>query len=118
MSKKKNLVIILITVLLYLLNQQFKEQISNKTLKWFMSCYFNDIIGSMTFMAYSNIVFSFRKIMMSKLWQIELLMFSCGIFWELITPLYRADTVADIWDIFAYMTGGILYWLLIRKGKK
>ena len=115
--KKKNLVIILSTVLLYLLNQQFKGQISNESIKWFISSYFNDIIGGITFMAYTNLVLSFRNIIISKLWQIELLMFSCGLFWEFITPLYRVDTVSDIWDIFAYMLGGILYWVIIR-GKK
>lgn len=116
--KKKNLVIILSTVLLYLLNQQFKGQISNESIKWFISSYFNDIIGGITFMAYTNLVLSFRNIIMSKLWQIELLMFSCGLFWEFITPLYRVDTVSDIWDIFAYMLGGILYWVIIRDKKK
>ena len=115
--RKKNLLVILITVLLYLLNQQFKGQISNESIKWFMSCYFNDIIGGMTFIAYSNIIFSFRKIIIAKLWHIELLMFSCGIFWELITPIYRTDTVSDVWDILAYMIGGLLYSFLIRNEK-
>lgn len=82
-----------------------------------MSSYFNDIIGSITFMAYTNLILSFRKIILSKLWQIELLMFSCGVFWEFITPIYRADTVSDIFDVLAYMVGGILYWLLVRKEK-
>ena len=100
-----------------MINQKFKNQISSEGIRWFMSSYFNDIIGSMTFMSYCNIVFSFRKTMVSKLWQIELLMFSCGIFWEFITPLYRIDTVTDVWDILAYIIGGVLYWIIIRKEK-
>jgi len=82
-----------------------------------MSSYFNDIIGGMTFTAYTNIILSFRNITISKLWQIELLMLFCGIFWEFITPFYRVDTISDIWDIFAYMLGGLLYWIVIRKNK-
>jgi len=32
---------------------------------------------------------------------------ACGIFWEYITPLYRADAVSDPWDLLAYWLGGI-----------
>ncbi|MGF0110704.1 MULTISPECIES: hypothetical protein [unclassified Clostridium] len=98
-------------------NNQIKEQISNEAIKWFMTSYFNDITGGMTFTAYTNLVLSFRNIKMHKLWQIELLMFSCGVFWEFITPLYRFDTVSDIWDVFAYMLGGILYWVIVKNWK-
>lgn len=98
-------------------NNQFKGQISNEAIKWFMISYFNDIIGGMTFVAYTNLVLSFRNIKMHKMWQIELLLFSCGIFWEFITPLYRVDTVSDILDIFAYMLGGLLYWIITKNCK-
>lgn len=59
MSKKINLIIIGITVVMYLVNQVIKTKIAVEAIRWFMSCYFNDTIGGMTFMAYCNIVFSF-----------------------------------------------------------
>ena len=55
----------------------------------------------------------YRK--MIKLWQIELLLFPCGIFWEYITPLFRHNTTTDPCDILAYMIGGFLYWIIARK---
>lgn len=83
-----------------------------------MSCYFNDTIGGMTFVAYCNIVFSFYNRKMVKLWQIEALLFFAGLFWEYVTPIFRENTVSDIWDVVAYMMGGFLYWILTRKEEK
>lgn len=36
-----------------------------------------------------------------------------GVFWEFITPLYMSTSVADLWDIFAYMVGGTIYWIVV-----
>ena len=118
MSRKKNLIIIGITVALYIINRIVKNSIPIEAIRWFMTCYFNDTIGGMTFMAYCNIVFSFYNRRIIKLWQIELLMFFCGIFWEYLTPMFRANTVSDIWDVLAYMIGGFLYWIITRKETK
>ena len=59
MSKKKNLIIVGITVGLYVLNQIIKTKIPIEAIKWFMSCYFNDTIGGITFVAYCNLIFGF-----------------------------------------------------------
>ena len=118
MSRRNNLVIIAITITLYIINQIIKKQIPIEPIRWFMSCYFNDTIGGMTFIAYCNIVFSFYNRKMVKLWQIEALLFFAGLFWEYVTPLFRENTISDIWDVFAYMMGGFLYWILTRKEEK
>ncbi len=82
---------------------------------WFLLCYFNDTIGGITFTAYCNIVFSIYNRKMVRLWQIELLLFIAGLFWEYVTPVFRTYTVSDAWDIVAYMMGGLIYWLITRK---
>ena len=115
MSKKINLIIIGITVVMYVANQVIKTKIPVEAIRWFMSCYFNDTIGGMTFMAYCNIVFGFYNRKMIKLWQILTLMFCAGLFWEYVTPIFRKNTVSDIWDVVAYMIGGFIYWLITRK---
>ena len=115
MPKRKNLCIIGITVALYIVNQVIKTRIPIEAIRWFMSCYFNDTVGGITFMAYCNIVFSFYHRKMLKLWQIELLMCCCGFFWEYLTPIFRENTVSDVYDIFAYMMGGMIYWAITRK---
>ena len=80
-----------------------------------MCCYFNDFIGSITFVSYVNTVCSFKDYRLEKLWQIELLLFGSGIFWEYITPLFRKSTTTDIWDLLAYLLGGLSYWMITKR---
>lgn len=118
MQKKYNLTIIAITLILYSFNQITKSFIYIKAIKWFMVCYFNDIVGGITFISYCNVicgVFVNRQII--KLLQIEMLMFFCGLFWEYITPIFRKNTTSDIWDILAYMIGGFIYWIIVKRIK-
>lgn len=39
----------------------------------------------------------------------------CGISWEYVTPLYRKDTTTDVWDIFAYMIGDLIFWFIYQR---
>lgn len=105
---------IFITLGLYAINQSYKTNISHEYLRWFMCCYFNDVIGGITFIAYTNAILHFSCHSIKKLAYIELLLFGCGLFWELITPLFRKNTVADPWDIIAYMVGGVIYWIITK----
>lgn len=112
MKKKENLILIMIIFCLYVLNQNIKNIIPIKFIRWFAMCYFNDIIGSMGFIAYCNIITDFYNKEIRKLWQILTVLLCSGIFWEYITPLYRKDTITDVWDIGAYMFGGVIYWMI------
>ena len=44
-----------------------------------------------------------------------LFVLGCGIFWEYITPLYLSRSVADPWDIAAYLLGGCIYMVIERR---
>lgn len=113
MKQKKNILIFSGAILFCLLNQKIKYHIPNK--KWFMTCYFNDIVGGIGFVAYYSYFFDSYKRRSAELIEIEILMLFCGIFWEYITPLFRNNTVSDPWDIVAYLSGGFLYWVIIKK---
>ena len=104
-----------VTLLLYSINQRVKTSISNDAVRWFMCCYFNDIIGSITFASYTDLMMGLKKKALDALWKIELLLLCCGFFWEVITPLFRKNTVADIWDIAAYLFGGFLYHCITKE---
>lgn len=113
-DRTRYLLLIVITLLLYSLNQKYKTSINNEFLGFFFRGYFNDIIGSIMFLSYCSIIFSYYRgnFMLQKLFHIELIMLICGLFWEFIVPLYRKDTVSDIIDLLAYMLGGLIYWLI------
>lgn len=98
----------------YLTNQVFKYNYSNVYVNWFMTCYFNDIVGSIAFIAYCNILFEYKLYNHLKLNQIIVLLFFCGLFWEYIAPIFISYSVSDPFDIIAYMLGGCIYWLLMK----
>lgn len=114
MSIKKNACLIIITLFLYMVNQLIKTEISNEVIRYFCICYYNDTIGSITFIAYCNLVLKNCGKSLDKLYKIELTLFLAGIFWEYITPIFRSNTTTDILDIIAYMIGGYIYWIIYK----
>ena len=42
----------------------------------------------------------------------------CGIFWEVITPMYKKESVCDIFDFIMYILGASIYLIIIRGWKK
>ena len=102
MHKNKNIIILFITLILVLINRKIKFYITVPYIRWFMVCYFNDMVGAITFVSYFNEVF---------------ILCMCGMFWEYVTPLFRKDTISDPCDIIAYLIGGIIYWYLLKVCK-
>lgn len=114
-DKHKNLIIVVITLSLYLINILFiRYDTDIKYLSTFFDCYFNDFIGSITFCAWVNYVYNRNKKKFNKLSHIILLMLFCGFVWEVITPIFRKNTVFDIYDFFMYELAGICYYLLSK----
>ena len=48
---------------------------------------------------------------------VTLFLLGCGLFWEVITPLYLPRSVGDPWDVLACWLGGTALWLWGRYGK-
>lgn len=112
---KKDFLIFIAAVSLYLLNKSAMSYYTDDTIRWFMSCYFNDIVGSVAFLAYCNFLLATQKRRLARLFHIVLLMFVCGLVWEFIAPLIREDTVTDLFDFGAYILGGCIYWYIDQK---
>ena len=53
------IVVFLLSIILCLLNKRFNYIITEKFFHWFMTCYFNDIIGAIAYSAYCDIAFMF-----------------------------------------------------------
>ena len=115
----KYLAWIAIIFLLYLLNNSIKSQFDNKYIALFMRCYFNDLIGTVAFLLAYHVVLtllprpSFR--IKLSLFKVELFVLCCGCFWEFIVPLIRPSSVTDLFDFFAYLLGGYIYWRIAGK---
>lgn len=83
---RKNIILILITLVIYAINQNVKMSIANDAIRWFMTCYFNDMIGGITFTAYCCIFVELYKGSIIKLYQIEGILFLSGVFGNISHP--------------------------------
>ncbi len=115
-----NLLLFIIGVALYIINRILLNGDYYGVFKWLMLGYFNDFVGSISFISYCNLVsmFFLHKMYFVRLRNILLLLFTCGMFWEMITPLYRKGSVCDPWDIVAYLSGGIMNFLIYQVIEK
>lgn len=109
-----DILIFLITTSLCLINQKIKDSISGFLFYQFFKGYFNDLVGSVSFVAAINIALSSFYKPIRKMWHIFILMLISGLYWELVVPLYRTNSVTDFFDIIAYVVGGVIYWLLFE----
>lgn len=45
----------------------------------------------------------------------SLFLLGCGLFWEMVTPLYLPRSVGDPWDVLAVWLGGLALLVLWRR---
>ena len=77
---------------------------------------FNDFLGGFIFCCYVNTMFYLsHKKMINDFGFLIIFMFLVSICWEFIFPLFLNYSTSDWHDVFAYMLGTILYYLLLKK---
>lgn len=113
--KRKNVMVIATCIFFYMINKCILTCCFSyhSILSLFFHCYLNDVLCGILFPAYCNLLLENRYAALNRLWKIELLLFCCGIFWEYGAPFFVPNSISDPWDIIAYMSGGLIYWLLI-----
>lgn len=108
-------ILIGVTLIVYFINRICRPYYGDSVIEYLLKCHFNDFIGSITFLAYTNLVLSIKFYRLNKFLYIEILIIIAGLFWEYVTPLFRPDTVSDVLDIVSYMLGASLYYFINRK---
>ena len=116
---KRNIYIILVSLIVYIINRIFKAHIDIPVIEYLCKCHLNDYIGGIVFPAYVNILLYSAKYKPVKNYiSVAMMMFLCGIVWEYIFPYLFSYSVSDIFDVLAYVLGGITYciiWSVIEK---
>ena len=103
-------------VLFCLNNQVIKEAVAGTLAGDFFKNYFNDVLGGIAFLAYTNSVIGLVRpaLRLRRLVSIAAYLFLCGLFWEYAAPLFVAGSVSDPWDIACYVVGGVGYRAVLR----
>lgn len=114
MKQSERLVVFIIAVSLALVNKYFINVGNTGVLSTFMNWYFNDIVGACGYCSYcdyASVLFTEKSLTRYSLF---LLILISGIVWEYITPMFREDTISDVYDIVAYIIGAGIY-IVIRN---
>jgi len=110
---KINILISITMLVIYSLNRFYIRNIINyKTLVGgFIAFHLNDFLCGIFFLAVYSLLIKKR---IEKFRVCMLFIFICAIFWEYITPFFRADSYGDWKDVIAYFCGGAAYWGIIK----
>ena len=120
-AKKKNIppsmYIISITncIFLYYLNNKILKRTTKGLVKYFFTCYFNDILAGFIIIAFANLLLSYKRKSVTRLLYIEVICWIAGVFWEYYPRYANIQATFDLIDIVAYSVGGLVFWA-VQKG--
>lgn len=109
-----NLMLLILVVFAYRINNLFLKEHSGGLLRVFFIGYFNDLICPLFFFSYANMLLITVGKEIARLWVICLVSLCTSCVWEFVAPLMKPSSTTDPLDIFCYITGGVVYWAILR----
>ena len=100
-----NLVILIIGLSLYLVNNHFLHEIN-----WFFMFYFNDFLAIVVLLSFLNIVYPYK---LTNLWLIILVTILASFVWEYVALFIKAGSIFDFMDIISYFGSMMIYLALL-----
>lgn len=112
-----NGILIVLVSFLYFMNNALLKGAFTGTARYFFVCYFNDLICPLLFFSYVNILFLTVDKKITSLKMLLLFGFIVALIWEFFAPIINSESVTDIADVFCYIAGSIMYYIIIRACK-
>ena len=109
-----NLMLLILVVFAYWIKNLFLKEHSGGLLRVFFIGYFNDLICPLFFFSYANMLLITVDKEIARLWVICLVSLCTSCVWEFVAPLMKPSSTTDPLDIFCYITGGVVYWAILR----
>jgi hypothetical protein len=112
-----NYTLIAITVLIYVTNNQVLKSISDNKI---IHGQLNDVLGVIVFLSYSNLLITYfgkKSLRINSLKKVAISTTIVSLWWEYITPYYHKST-SDPYDLLAYGTGSLIYYVIIQCHEK
>jgi len=111
----ENLIIFIISILLYVLNTLIFSNITYFHLKYYFTCYFNDLLAPLLLLSYINLVLSIRGQKIYSLKYLVLIILLSSIVWEYLIIFFKPTSVPDPIDVLFYIVGTVVYWLILKN---
>lgn len=116
-QKRFDLAVLLAAGVFYLVNRLWLVSVTDGWLRWFLSCYANDMFAGAAVAAWADLLLRLGKLPPVRSWrQTVPLLLVCGLVWEAAAPLWKPGAVFDPWDFAAYQAGGAI-WLFYSAGR-
>lgn len=114
---KRNACASMVLFSLYIANRFLRPYVDVPITGYFFKNYFNDLIGGFLFCSYVNtiLIMNHKKPIVSGI-RLFLLMIPVAVSWEYVFPLILTYSTSDWIDVFMYLLGTALYYLLICRG--
>ena len=100
-----NLVILILALALYLLNNHILHEIN-----WFFMFYFNDFLAIVVLLSFLNVIYPYK---LTNLWLIILVTLLASFVWEYLALFIKPGSVFDLMDIFSYFGSMVIYLILL-----
>ena len=100
-----NLIILIVALSLYLLNNHFLHEIN-----WFFMFYFNDFLAIVVLLSFLNIVYPFK---LTNLWLIILVTVLASFVWEYVALFIKKGAIFDPMDIICYFGSMVIYLIIL-----
>lgn len=100
-----NLVILILALVLYLLNNHIMHEIN-----WFFMFYFNDFLAIVVLLSFLNVIYPYK---LTNLWLIILVTLLASFVWEYLALFIKSGSVFDLMDIFSYFGSMVIYLILL-----
>lgn len=108
----------MLVLLFYSLNRFIlKKVVDIPVISYLLKSHFNDWLGGIFIIAYINTILhhsKFKRNQVHTFPQAILINVLCGIVWEFISPYVFHHGTSDLYDILAYIIGGITYIFIQR----
>ena len=113
-----NAVLIFVVLVLYLLNNNYFKSHTTGITRYFLVCYFNDLICPLLFFSYANLLLLTVDKEITQVWLTCLVGLCASCFWEFGAPYIKSTAITDPIDIAFYLAGSIIYWRILRCVRK
>ena len=100
-----NLVMLVVALSLYLLNNHFLHEIN-----WFFMFYFNDFLAIVVLLSFLNIVYPFK---LTNLWLIILVTVLASFVWEYVALFIKKGAIFDPMDIICNFGSMVIYLIIL-----
>ncbi len=101
----QNLIILVLALFLYLLNNHFLHEIN-----WFFMFYFNDFLAIVVLLSFLNIVYPFK---LTNLWLIIIVTALASFVWEYVALFIKKGAIFDPIDIICYFVSMVIYLVIL-----